>query len=175
MDKRKMAHSLIGVTWALLSSGTWACGGEARPPTLTNQDVTNLPPGDATVTTFSGTYVVQSASIVACYCRTGSCSTFQAQTGGMVTYVQQAGQLSQVDTNGATVATGGVDQDGKFWLGGTSQVLGGTSYDRVDGMFVLAGGSPSSANITTDSTATAGAPLGFDCDVSAAAVLRFQN
>jgi hypothetical protein len=69
--------ALAGLCGALALACVASCGGDGPPPkTLSHADVVGMLPGNATGTTFSGTYVVTAASLDGCHCRVGNCGTF---------------------------------------------------------------------------------------------------
>jgi hypothetical protein len=157
------------VALALLAS----CGADGPPPrTLTTADVAGMPPGSATGSTFSGTYVVTAAALDACVCRTGSCATFHGMTGGVTVAVETDGKLTL-----NTDCVGGVDADGTFWCGGTTSVPENLQIGVNNGKFTTnAAGMPTGFQSTEELTivATIG-PQNFDCDLRGHATARFAG
>ena len=163
-------RSLVVTEALLLGVFLVGCGGSTR--TLTATDVSNIPPGSAVGTDLSGSYLVVSAAIADCNCRTGSCSQVHAEVGVTYTIVEQDGALSITDS-GDTTGTpllGGVDADNSFSVGGTAQIptyVGqGFVYVMQMGTFNVSGGVPTGMHFTADETIVGTiAGLTYDCDV----------
>lgn len=143
----------------------FGCGGPDLR-TLTRDDVSGLPAGDATGTAFSGQYLVTSHHPEACRCRKGSCATLTFTPGQTLLVTQADGnlQLTEEQTSSSTIA-GGVDRDGHFWAGAFREQLGDVQYALIDGTFG-SGATPSMDAIqemTVDVQTVSGAAI--DCDV----------
>lgn len=165
------------VLGGLLAGVALGCGPTAR--TLTAQDVSNVAPGDATGTALSGTYLNTSASIDDCECRTGSCSTFRAQTGDTLTVVQTDGALMATDSQG-NVLTGGVDANDDFSCGGASMIPylagQGSLYTLMTGTFDVSGGQPTGMHFQLDETITgAVAGMTVDCNLLGSGSARYEG
>jgi hypothetical protein len=146
-----------------------ACGSEVELRTLTQSDVTGMTAGNATGTTFSGTYVVDSAALDGCRCRSGSCREFHAQTGSTLTVQQQDGAFS---VNGDCV--GGVNEDGTFWCGGAKSDGVQFEFGANTGKFTATAGNPSRLDVETETTVvTSIGGLQLDCDIKGHGSARF--
>jgi hypothetical protein len=165
------------VTVVFVATFVAACdsGGDfgPAPPTLTRQDVENLPPGDATGPTFTGVYRSIRERVVGCRCRVGNCSLIHAVVGEDVT-VNQFGGTVMIIGDGNLTLNGGVNQNGTFWCGGFDEVgdySGG--YVRVTGTFMPAGAQPTTIEISSDRTAKSlrGSPSDYDCDTTITGLL----
>ena len=163
-------RSLV-VAGSLLVAAVFAgCGGSTR--TLTATDVSNIPPGSAVGTDLSGSYLVGSATIDDCNCRTGSCSQIHAEVGVTYTVVEQDGALSITDSGDAsgTPLLGGVDADNSFSVGGTAHIPSyvgqGVVYVMETGTFSVSSGVPTGMHFSGDETivGTIGG-VTYDCDV----------
>jgi hypothetical protein len=92
------ARVRIGAVGAIVAASVLAsCDGDGSSVplrTLTSADVTGMPAGNATGTIFSGSYVVTTASLDGCSCRSGSCATIRAVTGALTIVVQAGGMLT---------------------------------------------------------------------------------
>ena len=133
--------------------------------TLSREDVVGMSPGDARGSIFSGTYLVQGASIEACVCRAGDCSAFSALTGAIATVTQIDGVLT---SQGDGTCAGGINPDGAFWCGEAEESGQSAIYGREQGTFLLVGGQPASKQFVVDTTVIAtlgGVP--HDCDLHA--------
>jgi hypothetical protein len=166
---------LVAVALAALGSG---CGGGAPTRTLTATSVSNLPPGDATGTGLSGTYLITSSTIEGCDCRVGSCGFFHGQSGGTLTAVQQGGSLTMTPSSGSTT-TGGVDADGTFSAGGSSPIpysVGqGEEYVLETGRFQVSGGVPAGVTFQAYETITGTLEgASYDCDLVVALTARYE-
>jgi len=140
--------------------------GDSGLRTLTRDDVSGLPAGDATGTAFSGQYLVTSHHAEACRCRKGSCATLTFSPGQTLLVTQTDGNLQLVEeqTSSSTIA-GGVDRDGHFWAGTFREQLGDVQYALIDGHFG-SGATPSMDAIqemTVNVQTVSGAAI--DCDV----------
>jgi hypothetical protein len=141
------------------------CGGSDLR-TLTRDDVSGLPTGDATGALISGQYVLTVHRAEACRCRVGRCTGFMFSEGQPVLFVQADGFLSMTDPLMSATGQGGVDTDGHFWVGALKEQPGDTQYTLIDGAFVLSGGAPVSMSGTQEMTITTqpvSSPL--DCDL----------
>ena len=157
----------------LVIVGSASCGDTERA--LGRDDVTGLPAGNATGTTFSGSYLNDAGSITGCHCRVGSCAQITANPGGVTTVVQQDGRLTMTGPNGE-LSVGGINDDGTFKVGGAFEQPGATVYSRSEGKFVLLNGQPDSADFTGVSTDIINMPgLNFDCDIEGQGTLRYQG
>lgn len=169
--KQKSRWDIGGIGVIVVASWLASCGGEDGPPprTLTTADVTGMPAGDATGTTFSGTYVVMASAFDGCRCRSGSCATFSPVTGGLTTVVQDGGMLT-IQGN----CFGGVNADGAFWCGGSrAEMGGGLSLAVNEGTFMMTAGKVSGLEVVQELTIVAtidGRP--HDCDLRGHATAR---
>lgn len=144
-----------------------ACGSEVELRTLTQSDVTGMTAGNATGTTFSGTYVVDAATIDGCRCRAGSCREFHAQTGATFAVEQRGGALSINNE-----CAGGVNEDGTFWCGGSK--ADGIQFEFGINMGRFKTGSPARVDVESETTVVASVGgLRLDCDFKAHASARF--
>src|SRR5262245_55537641 len=101
------------------------CTPPAAAPTetcMTSDEITNIPPGDATGTGLSGDYVAVSSTLASCAeCAqnacTGICDSAEAVVpeGAVLRVTQSDGTLTF--GTGDEVATGGVNADGTFRTG----------------------------------------------------------
>lgn len=165
-------RSLILAALVAVLAGA-GCDGDDRA--LGRDDVTGLPPGTAVGTTFSGSYLAESATIASCTCRVGSCAGITVNAGSITTVIQQDGRLTVTDANGGA-SVGGVDADGTFWAGSAIEQPGFTVYARTDGQFVLVNGQPDFADFTATATELINMTgIHFDCDLSIAGRLRYQG
>ena len=118
-----MSATLREIVLTCALTGALACGSaDSDGGTLSVEDVTGLPPGNAVGTSFSGTYVIQTSQLLACDCRVGSCSNVRASRGARFAVSHQDGVLGIVHENARpkeVVYSGGIDRDGKFRAGGT--------------------------------------------------------
>lgn len=154
----------IGGFGAVVVALLMSCGGEGPegppPRTLTTPDVTGMLPGNATGTSFSGTYFVARGRIEACHCRSGTCSRFTPLIGASNMIVQEDGRLTI-----SPDCVGGVNSDGTFWCGaqtGTSNVSLQLIVDQ--GTFIVSGGVTTGIEMTQELTVVL-SPAQTDCDV----------
>jgi hypothetical protein len=180
MPMRAMGRLLgVGavVATAILAGG--CMGGDGAPvPTLTRDDVTGLPPGDATGTTFSGYYLIASSRLDGCHCRVGQCGLFYPQVGGLREFAQVDGALTEVGYPPS--GTGGVNADGTFWMGFADESSEMTQYVLDEGQIQLAAGVPVSASYTVTVTFvgtlyTMDGDTPVDCDLRGKSTLRYQG
>jgi hypothetical protein len=149
---------------------TSACGSSDQPsPTVTATDVSNLPKGDATGSSFSGVYVLKDGMIASCDCRVGSCSAWHVERGDTFTLSETDGALHVLlhvygTTNGPDqMYDGGINRGGDFRVGSTFVVDGNTSYSVLTGTVVPG------VSIAAESRNTYVGKIGgddFDCDLS---------
>lgn len=136
------------------------CGDDPR--TLTRDDVSGIPPGDAVGAQFSGEYLVANNRIEDCNCRAGGCGTLTGLTGIALLVMQTDGLLQMTSSTSAQVAQGGVNADGRYTLGWAQEDPGNVQYALVHGQFTPATGTPSTMSgveeVTVHSTV-------YDCDV----------
>jgi hypothetical protein len=137
-----------------------SCGGEAGPAprTLTTPDVTGMLPGNATGTSFSGSYNMRASQLEACRCRSGSCASIIPLTGDTHMVVQADGQL----TLGSCV--GGVNSDGTFWCGGQDVNQDSLVLMVDQGTFKVSGGVVTGYEVTQELTLVL-SPDHLDCDL----------
>jgi hypothetical protein len=158
---------------ALVVAGCGAGGAGAPPddpsePTLTHDDVSAVPDGNAVGMNFSGVYTSVSNLRTACRCRVGGpCALGFAGTGETISVFETDGHLRAPNDNlgGPTELLGGVNADGTFTLGGLLESVGETDFIRFQGQFTLAAGKADSFQATVDRTtqsSSQGKP--FDCD-----------
>lgn len=96
-----------------------SCGGGA-PRKLTAVDVTGIPDGDATGTTFSGIYIITMGQIEACVCSRPDdfCATARVNVGRAFTVTQTDGRMTAVfSTLPDLIYAGAVNADGSYRLG----------------------------------------------------------
>jgi hypothetical protein len=153
----------------VLASFVAGCGlvgsdGEAAR-TITRADVFDLPPGDAVGSTFSGSYVVVAGAVQDCRCRQGRCDVSPG-LGAIIVVVQQDGALTFGNS------TGGVDEDGRFWVGLADEGPTGASFFLTTGQFRLAMGSPASFHALDEWTVVDTA-AGADCDFRGSLQTRY--
>lgn len=176
----KFTRPCVGVVVAALAVLGSGCGGGGAPTkTLTTTDVSNVPPGDASGTTLSGTYLITSSTIEGCDCRAGSCGFFHGQSGGTVTVAQQDGSLTLTPSTGGPT-TGGVDADDTFSAGGSSPIpytVGmGEDYVLEAGTFEVAGGVPTGMQFQDYETITGTLNVGnYDCDLVLSIAARYEG
>jgi hypothetical protein len=138
-----------------------------------------MPPGDATGTALSGTYLITSAAIEGCDCRVGSCGFFHSSTGGTLIAAQQDGSLTITSSTGGAL-TGGVNADDTFSVGGPSPVpysVGqGEVYTLQTGTFEVSGGVPTGMQFQAYETITGTLEGGsYDCDLVASGAARYEG
>ena len=165
------------VVAAVLAGGCIGEGDGEPVPTLTRDDVTGLPLGDATGTAFSGYYLIASSRLDGCYCRVGRCGLFYAQVGGLWQLEQTDGLLT---LGAAPPSAGGVNADGTFWLGLAAESDEMTQYERNEGQIRMVEGVPVSATETATVTFVGTLPTmdgdtAVDCDLRAKSTLRYQG
>ena len=173
------SRACLGIGVAYLAALVSGCGGGAPTKTLTPTNVSNMPPGDATGTALSGTYLVTSSTIEGCDCRVGSCGFFRGATGGTVTVTQQDGSLT-FTALGTQPAVGGVNADGTFSVGGAFPVpysVGqGEDYTIDTGTFEVSGGVPTGVQFQSYQTITGTLEGGsYDCDLVASITARYEG
>ena len=150
----------LWVTVVLAAAALVGCGEDAR--TLTREDVSGIPAGDAIGTQFSGEYLIVSNKVAACTCRVGSCATVSGLTGITTQVVQTDGALQMIVSTSPAVAYGGVTAEGQFTAGSVVEEVGNVQYALATGRFTLSGGTPSRMTGVQEATFTVPA---FDCDV----------
>jgi hypothetical protein len=168
-----------GVVAATLSA-MLACGGDGLPddpslPTLRRIDVVGMQAGNAIGTTVSGPYLAIGV-YEACHCRLGSCGLFRSGEGEAVTMEQQDGVLSMRVLQGFEY-TGGINQDGEFWLGGAGEDIGLVQNSQVRGRFMLAEGEPVGFSATLETTIIghrSSTNSNLDCDTRASMTADFE-
>jgi len=146
------------------------CGEDPR--TLTREDVTGIPAGDAVGTLFAGQYLIASNKIDGCNCRVGSCGSLVGLTGIPTQVSQTGGALEMRVSTSTAVAEGGVNADGRYRLGSALEDPDNIQYALVQGQFTLAGGIPTrmigSQEVTVHS-------LLYDCDVRSNFVATYDG
>jgi hypothetical protein len=161
---------------AVLAGGCLGTGSSEPVPTLTRDDVTGLPPGDAVGTIFSGYYLVATSRLAGCHCRVGRCNLFYGTVGGLLQFEQQGGLFTSVDPP----LTGGINADGTFGVGGADESAEMTQYVREKGHIRLVDGVPDTATFTTTVTFvgeiyTMDGATDVDCDLRADGTFRYQG
>lgn len=157
-----------------------ACGSSDQSSlTLTGADVSNLPPGNAVGTSFSGTYLLKDGKIAACECRVNECSRWSVSRGDTFTFTETNGSLhvllhSTTNTAGAMgqMYDGGINRGGDFRAGSTLVRDGGTFYALLSGTLV-----PGVSADVESRTTTKGKVAGedFDCDLVLDATLSYLS
>ena len=154
------------------------CGEPVPLRTLTSADVSDIPPGNATGTELSGTYLLVQSSLTGCRCRVGRCD-FRVGTGATLTVLQQDGALTVTDSAGNS-SHGGVDAIGTFVYGGVSSLdsanASGEELGIVHGVFTMSNGRPVNRPIAGQATLTG--TLGYesyDCDLALAGTAEYQG
>jgi hypothetical protein len=175
----KSSRSYLGIVVAFLTAVGSGCGGGAPTKTLTATNVSNMPPGNATGTALSGTYLITSATIAGCDCRVGSCDFFHGAAGGTVIVTQQDGSLT-FTASGTEPAAGGVNADDTFSVGGSSplpdSVGQGEDATLNTGTFEVSGGVPTGVHFQSYQTITGTLEGGsYDCDLVAAVTARYEG
>ena len=175
----KASRSYVGICVVYLAVLGSGCGGGAPTKTLTPTDVSNLPPGNATGTALSGSYLVTSSTIEGCDCRVGSCSFFHGVTGGTVTVTQQDGSLT-FTASGTETETGGVNADDTFSVGGSFALPYSTGQGEDDtldtGKFEVSGGAPTGIQFESYQTITGTLEYeSYDCDLVASVTARYAG
>jgi len=136
------------------------CGEDPR--TLTRDDVSAIPAGDAVGAQFSGEYLIASNKIGGCHCRAGSCATLVGLTGIPLEVTQTEGVLQMTVSTSTAVAQGGVNADGSYTLGSVLEDPDNIQYALVTGRFTLSGGTPNT--MTGAQEVTVHSPI-YDCDI----------
>ncbi|HET9956827.1 MAG TPA: hypothetical protein VFQ61_20165 [Polyangiaceae bacterium] len=171
----KSGNSGVGcavVAGLVLSMG---CGGTDEPPrTLSPADVTGLPAGDASGTSFTGAYMLTKSSVTECNCRVGPCSKLHGSQGDLFTLRQTGGALNIVlrSRTGEQTYDGGINRDGSFQVGSATVDAPYTSYSLLSGT-VSAGVSMAATSYNTFTGKVDGED--FDCDATAALEMSFLN
>ena len=163
---------------AALSIGL-GCGGESVPlRTLSQADVSDIPPGNATGAELSGMYLLVESALTGCRCRVGVCD-LRTGTGGTLTVLQQDGALTVTDSAGNS-SYGGVNASGTFAYGGgapfNSAHASGGELAIVHGLFTVSNGRPVDMQSVVQATLTG--TLGsesYDCDLSLSATNEYQG
>jgi hypothetical protein len=167
------------VSWgvAALSVGL-GCGEPVALRTLTQADVSDIPPGDATGTEVSGTYLLTQSTLTGCRCRVGVCD-LHAGTGVTLTVLQQDGALTITDSSG-NASHGGINDTLAYVCGGVSPFnasgSSGESYGIQHGLFTVSGGRP--VDMQYDGQATLTGTVGsesYDCDLALSATAEYQG
>jgi hypothetical protein len=141
------------------------------PPTVTRQDVENLPPGDK-AEAFTGVYHSAWERLTACHCRAGNCGLIHTVVGEQITVdLQTTGVLSIYGSFPDDVQMkGGANRDGTFWCGAFQEVAPPIrqGYRKVTGTFTPIGGKPTTIQASSDRTITSliGNPDDLDCDTT---------
>ena len=148
----------LWVTVVLAAASLVGCGEDPR--TLTRDDVSGIPAGDAVGAQFSGEYLIASNKIQACHCRVGNCATLFGLTGIPLEMLQTDGVLQM--SVATTIAQGGVSGDGGYTLGFAQEDLDHTEYTLIQGRFNLSGGAPISTTLTWETTVHGSLN---DCDI----------
>ena len=132
----------LAVVGAVVFSLGLGCAEPAPLRTLTSADVSDIPPGDATGTELSGTYLLVQSALTGCRCRVGLCD-LRVSTGATLTVLQQDGALTATDSAGNS-SHGGVDASGTFVYGGVSTFdsanASGEELGIVHGFFTSSNG-----------------------------------
>lgn len=167
---------LLLFAFAATPVGAAGCstGGEGSDlHTFTRPDVIGMPRGNASGTTFSGSYLITRATLGACRCRVGSCGGVRPMPGGVATITQQDG-LFTFDLG--TVCTGGADQDGSCWCGAALEEPENVAYGALEGKISVVNGRPTSIAFTIDQTGTATVNgRNYDCDFRSTWEATFQG
>ena len=141
---------------------SFGCGDDGLR-TLSAEDVSGIPPGNATGTLFSGRYTLTRAWKVACRCRVGSCATLTIDPAlGTTTVMQSDGALTMSSDNQAVPCTGGIDNDGRFVCGQSDGSPPIATFSITTGAIALANGQPASMRGLSETTTVL---PGFECDV----------
>jgi len=157
--------------WVAVVLGLVAgCDDDLR--TLTREDVSDVPTGDAVGMQFSGQYLTTSNTIEACNCRRGSCSTLRPVVGATLMITQTDGALQMTDPLSSVLAHGGVDADGHYTLGFLREELDNLQYALIQGQFASSGGTPTSMSAVQESTSHQSV---YDCDVRSQFVAVYQG
>jgi hypothetical protein len=151
-----------------LVATTAGCGGSSLR-TLTWDDVTGLPSGNATGTKFTGEYLATSNRLLECRCRVGNCAELTPTVGGTLQITQADGRFG-LGTGTGAVVEGGVDDDGKFWIGYAVEEVGNVQYAILNGKFSLSGGLPTSMQGIQEATGNTGT---IDCDIKSSFTARY--
>ena len=157
--------------WVAVVLGLVAgCGDDLR--TLTREDVSDVPAGDAVGMQFSGQYLTTSNTIESCNCRRGSCSTIRPVVGATLMITQTDGALQMTDPLSSVLAHGGVDADGHYELGFLREELDNIQYAFLEGRFASSGGTPTSMSAVQESTSHQSV---YDCDFKSQFVAAYQG
>ncbi|HVU50474.1 MAG TPA: hypothetical protein VHL80_07290 [Polyangia bacterium] len=156
------------VAVCLLAVGVAGCGGDVPTRTLTHADVTGVPAGSATGTTFSGQFLVTSNQLEGCHCRSGSCAGLHGSVGETLQAVERDGSF-EFD-QGGVIAQGGIDADGTYHVGSSLEQPGNIQYALIDGHVATAAGAPTGLTFTQYATGQNG---GLDCDIVSSGQARF--
>ena len=140
--------------------------------TLTREDVSDVPAGDAVGMQFSGQYLITTSTIEACNCRRGSCATLHTVPGATLTVTQTDGALQMTDPLSSVLAHGGVDADGHYTLGFLREELDNVQYAFLQGLFPSSGGTPTSMSAVQESTTHQSV---YDCDLRSQFVAVYQG
>jgi len=122
------------------------CGEDPR--TLTRDDVSGIPAGDAVGAQFSGEYLIASNKIGGCHCRAGSCATLVGLTGIPLEVTQTEGVLQMTVSTSTAVAQGGVNADGSYTLGSVLEDPDNIQYALVTGRFTHRGETTRDMSVT---------------------------
>jgi hypothetical protein len=144
-----------------------ACGGSSPDlRTLTEADVTGMVAGNAKGSTFAGIYMVDSSSVTACRCRSGTCREVRPQVGATFAVEQQDGALT------ISGCLGGVNEDGTFWCGGAAKQAD-TEFTLNSGTFTVVAELPSRVDVVSETTFVTGFGAPFDCDFQGRSSARY--
>jgi len=168
------ARSMVAVGTLMLAA---ACSGsDDTSRTVTRADVTNLPPGNATGSTYSGVYVLSDGVISACDCRKGSCSQVRVAKGDTFTLTQTDGALHVTLRSAANTTDqlydGGINRGGDFRVGSSFMVENNVSYSLLSGTVTA------EVSVDAQSRVTFVGAVGgedYDCDFTGDLVLSFSK
>ncbi len=163
---RSRARLWVAVVLGLVAG----CDDDLR--TLTRDDVSDVPAGDAVGMQFSGQYLLTSNTIEGCDCRRGSCATLHGVVGATLMVTQTDGALQMTDPLSLVLAHGGVDADGDFTLGFLIEELDNVQYALLQGRFASSGGTPTSMSGLQEATTHQSV---YDCDVRLQFVAAYQG
>jgi hypothetical protein len=140
----------VAATLGLLAA---SCGGDGSRR-LTATDVTGLPPGDASGTSFAGHYLITAGKIEDCACSRPDnyCSTARVNVGRTIAVTQNGGSMTAVfDMVPDLLYAGGVNADGTYRLGAAIDKPGTLEYLAMQGHIrSSAGGAPTGMDTTQE-------------------------
>ena len=153
MDRVTRRRRTLVTSAAALGLLAASCGGEAARK-LTATDVTGIPPGSGTGTSFSGQYVITGGTVEHCDCSRPSdyCSTVRINVGHTFVVTQNGGSMTAVFAMVPDlVYTGAVNADGTYRLGVAIDQPGTVEYAAMYGRIrVGTGGTPTGADTTQE-------------------------